>query len=273
MKKNFVPVIIAAFLVSSYSYAAQSDQQKASSAQSAARADAKSQAEARTRRGEVTVDAGSQIQAETVSNLDLKKAKPGDSFKMKTTRAVKRDGKEIISKGSTITAHLEQITRADNTMTGTIVFDRIEDRKTRATASLSAVVTAVVRSARVEPEMTTDTMAPPPPPRRQQRQSAGGGGLVGGVVDTVGGVTGQVSSTVDSTVRGATGVDTGGRKTGNSVGLVPGTIQIVTEATGTATSGSTLALSDRSPRIESGTKFMLETTSALTLKQRSKGNQ
>ncbi|MCI0490493.1 MAG: hypothetical protein L0229_28190 [Blastocatellia bacterium] len=262
MRRVFALVALAA-LIPLNGYPAESRQQGQTSSSASARSDAKTQAEAKTRQADVTLDAGTRIEAEMSSRLDLEKAKPGDSFKMKTSRPVKRDGKEIISRNSTITGHIEQITRADGSTRATLVFDQLEDKKTKATAMLEATITAVAKANRAAPPDMRRDDARERPPARRNKQS---GGLLGGVVDTVGGVTGQAGSTVDATLGTTAGAGSGKGQTGG--GLVGSTIQIVTDAT--ATSGSTLALPDRNAKIDSGTSFVLQTTSALTLINRPK---
>ena len=273
MKKVFA-VFVVTLLTGSYSYAAQAEKQ--STTKTSASADAKSQGAVKAEPRTVTLDAGSQINTEMASTLDLKKAKPGDPFKMKTIRPVKSQGKEIISRGSTITGHVEQVTRAENTTQATLVFDQLEDKETHLTYSLSAVVTAVTKAESNASAMAgEDTMATAPPrgsqqTRAQQSNSQQSGGLLGGVTQTVGGVTqtvagvaGPVSSTVGSTANATLGSSAGA--TGAAGRLTGGAIQIVSDTTGNASSGSTLALSGRNPKIESGTQFVLQTTSVLTL--------
>jgi hypothetical protein len=254
--KKVIAIFALAILIAAPVRATQTDQQSQSSADARAQAEAKSRAEIKS--GEATLDAGSRIQADMDSKLDLRKAKPGDSFRMKTSRAVKRDGKEVISRGSTITGHVEQVTRAEGNTQATLVFDQIQDKKTGAASSLQAVVKAILKAE--QPPMMDDQTEMRRPTSRQQSS----GGVVGGVTNTVGGVVGQVNSTVNSTV----GADA---KTGGAVGsLGRGAIQIVTDTTTTVTNGSTLAVSNQSPRIDSGTRFILETTSALTLTAQTK---
>lgn len=287
MKKLYL-VILATLLTCSYGFATQTDKQKQSSATASSSASANSQSQASAGSGAVTLDSGTQIDAELTSSLDLKKAKPGDQVKMKTTKPVKNNGKEIISRGSTITGHVQQATSADKTTQATLVFDQLQDKKTHLTSSLSAVVTAIAKPANdmnamaQEDAMTSANATAGPQPRTQQRSSQqGGGGLLGGVTQTVGGVTqgvtqtaggvapvvggatGQVSSTVSSTTNATVGSGAGAN--GVVGGLARGTIQIVNNTTSSAASGSTLTMASRNARLESGTQFMLQTTSALTL--------
>jgi hypothetical protein len=262
--KRLYAVVLAVLLAGSYGYAAQAEKQKEANAKASANADAKSQGQVNAQSGSVTLDAGSQINAEMASTLNLKKAKPGDKFKMKTTRPVKSQGKEIISRGSTITGHVEQVTRADNTTKATLIFDQLVDKKTNLTSSISAVVTAITRADNAASAMSgDDTMASQPARAPQRSSSQQSGGLIGGVTQTVGGVVGQVDSTVSSTTNATLGANSGA--SGAVGGLARGTIQIVNATTANATSGSTLTMADRNATIDSGTQFVLQTTSALTL--------
>jgi len=274
--KKLSAMVLTMLVVGSYGFASQTEKQKQSTTQTNASADAKSHANAQAQPGSVTLDSGSQINAELASTLDLKKSKPGDPFKMKTTRPVNREGKDVISRGSTITGHVQQVTHANGAIQATLVFDQLQDKNSHLMSPLSAVVTAVAKADSSASAMAHDDSMSPPMSggsnrsTRNQSSSSQSGGLLGGVTQTVGGVTqtaagaaGQVGSTVNSTtsstVRSTSGV------TGAATPLTRGAIQIVSDTTATATSGSTLAMSDRSPKIESGTQFVLQTTSALTL--------
>jgi hypothetical protein len=261
--------------VSSFGFAAQADK----SAQSAtkANANANARANANAQSSSITLDAGSQITAEMTSALDLKKAKPGDSFKMKTTKAVKSQGKEIISKGSTITGHIQQVTTVDKTTQATLVFDQLQDKKTQASSALSAVVTTIAKPASATAMAQEDTMTSVSPnistrsqPRSSQQGSQQSGGLLGGVTQSVGGVTQGVTQTVGGVTQpviSTTGQlgSTVNSTTGASLSTAGGLIQITNDTATSTTSGSTLTMANKNARLESGTQFLLQTTSALTI--------
>jgi hypothetical protein len=276
MKKLFVAVLLMT-LLGSYAYAAQ-DNAHQGTTKTRAQADAKSQAGVNADTGGVMLEAGSEVSAEMTSTLDLKNAKPGTPFKMKTSRPLKSDGKEIISRGSTITGHVEQITRADKTIQALLVFDQLQDKKTHLMSPLSATVTAVTRAENAASAMAREDMAgsaggTSQQARSQPRSSQQSGGLLGGVTQTVtgatqtaAGATGQIGSTVGSTTNATLGANSG--VAGAPGGLAHNTIQVVSNTTGNANSGSTLALSDHNPKIESGTQFVLQTTSSVVLSKR-----
>jgi hypothetical protein len=81
-----------------------------------------------------------------------------------------------------------------------------------------------------------------------------------GATQTVGGATGQLGSTVNSTTTATLG----------ATGAVGGLIQITNDTTAGAASGSTLTMANKNARLESGTQFLLQTTSALTLTRSTK---
>jgi hypothetical protein len=283
MKRMFIAAALI-LSMSSLGLAAQADKSTRSKAKANATAAATAKAGDNTQPPEATLDAGSQISADMKSSLDLKKAKPGDSFKMKTTKPVKRQGKELISRGSTITGHVQQVTTADNRTQATLVFDQLVDKKTRATSTLSAVVTAIAKpqsdalaAMAQEDAMASTQMQTRAQPRSSQHGSQQGGGLLGSVTQAVGGVTqgvtqavGGVTQGATQTVGGATGqlgstVNSTTTATLGATGAVGGLIQITNDTTAGAASGSTLTRANKNARLESGTQFLLQTTSALTL--------
>jgi len=276
MRKLFVAGVVT-LAISACGFAAQADKSTQSTAKANAKANANAGANANAQSSSITLDAGSQITAEMTSALDLKKAKPGDSFKMKTTKPVKSQGKEIISKGSTITGHIQQVTTVDKTTQATLVFDQLQDKKTQATSSLSAFVTAIAKPASATAMAQEDTMTTATPnistrsqPRSSQQGSQQNSGLLGGVTQTVGGVTQGVTQTVGGVTQpviGATGQlgSTVNSTTGATLGTASGLIQITNDTATSATSGSTLTMANKNAKLESGTQFLLQTTSALTI--------
>ena len=277
MRKLFLAGVMT-LAISSFGFAAQADKSTQSTAKANANANAKAGANANAQSSGITLDSGSEISAEMMSALDLRKAKPGDSFKMKTSKPVKSQGKEIISKGSTITGHVQQVTTVDKTTQATLVFDQLLDKKTQATSSLSAVVTAIAKPVTATAMAQEDTMTTATPnistrsqPRSSQQQgSQQSGGLLGGVTQTVGGVTQGVTQTVGGATQpviGATGQlgSTVNSTTGATLGTAGGLIQITNDTATSAASGSTLTMANKNAKLESGTQFLLQTTSALTI--------
>lgn len=273
--KTFCTAALLILLAVTSTFGAQEAKQKQSTVTSNTRVEANEGMSA------TSLDSGAQIDAEITSALDLKKAKPGDTFKLKTIKPIKNHGKEIISKGSTIIGHVQQTITADKTTRATLVFDQLVDNKTHLASSLSAVVTAIAKPVQANAIGQEDTMATlSPRAGATQQRTSQSGGLLGGVTQTAGGVTqtvgdvtqgaggvaGQAGSTISSTTNATLGSTTGATGATAAVGgLTRGTIQIVNDTTTTAASGSTLTMASGNARLESGTRFMLQTTSALTL--------
>ncbi|HJQ25972.1 MAG TPA: hypothetical protein VKA60_18790 [Blastocatellia bacterium] len=260
MKKT-IGVVVLGMSLALPALALQSGQQTQTSTNAKATTNAQAQAEGKS--AQATLDAGTEIQAEMASTLDLRKAKPGDPFKMKTTRPIKRDGKEAVSRGSIINGHVDKVTRADNQTTATLVFDTIQDKKTQTTAPLAASVTAISRATQHVAATGNDEMMAPAPRQSAPRQQQSGG-LLGGVTNTVGGAVGTVGGTADATLGTTVGSTVG------AGGLAGSAIQIVTDTTATATSGSTLQAAGKNTRIDSGTQFILRTTSSVIFADQTK---
>jgi hypothetical protein len=263
--------------ISSFGFAAQADKSTQSTTTANANANANARANANAQWSSITLNAGSEISAEMASALDLKKARPGDSFKMKTTKPVKSQGQEIISKGSTITGHIQQVTTVDKTTQATLVFDQLLDNRSQTSSALSAVVTTIAKPQSATAMAQEDTMTGVAPnmntrsqPRSSQQGSQQSGGLLGGVTQSVGGVTQGVTGTVGGVTQpviGATGQlgSTVNSATGASLSTAGGLIQITNDTATSAASGSTLTMANKNARLESGTQFLLQTTSALTI--------
>ena len=269
MKIKTLTLLAVAALVPSWGYGFQDQRtaQTATGVEASAAANSKTQAKSGPA-GEAWLGSGTQIDAKMSSTLDVKKAKPGDPFQMKTHRPIKRDGKEVFGKGSTITGHVEHVSQSDGNTQIKLVFDQIEDRKSGTTASLQAMATAVSRTNASTASSDTTTMNMPrlqtPPPNRSPGSGTQGGGLLGGTVggvadNTLGGATGTLGTTVESAAGATLGADTAPR----GIGTTP--IRIVSEASAGLSSGSMLAVSGRNPKIEGGTEFLLKTTADSTV--------
>src|ERR1041384_1874239 len=264
--KELSKTLLVILLSGTCSLATQNSKQS-SGATAGATTSANAQAQANKSRT-LSLDSGTQIDAEITSALDLKKVKPGDSFKMKTLKAVKKDGKEIISRGSTIIGHVQQSATTDKTTQATLVFDRLGDNKSHLASSLSAVVTAISKPTNATAMAQEDTMATVSPRGSGTSQrSSQNGGPIGGVAQTAGGGVdgggraaggqggghgraggaGRAPSAVTSTANKTRASTTGstGAVGSNVGGLTRGPIQIVNDTTSSAASGSQLPIARR----------------------------
>lgn len=266
MKTTTLTLLVLAAAIPCRGYAFQEQRPLQTSTGAEVSASASSKTEAKSGPAdELKIESGTQIDAKMSSALDVRKAKPGDSFQMKTTRPIKREGKEVFGKGSIITGHVDQVSRADGNTQIKLVFDRIEDKKSGATASLQAVAAAVTQVGASGESSDTPAMVRPATPSPSRSAGGGGqgggllGGTVGGVADTLGSATGALGATVESAAGASLGADAGA----GGVGTAP--IRIVSETSAGLVSGSTLAISGRNARIDSGTGFLLKTTADSTV--------
>jgi hypothetical protein len=264
--KTLTLLAVAGVVPWGYGFQDQRTAQTSTGVEASAAANSKTQAKSDPA-SEASLGSGTQIDARMSSSLDVKKAKLGDPFQMKTNRPIKRDGKEVFGKGSIITGHVGQVSQSDGNTQIKLVFDQIEDRKSGTTASLQAMATAVSRTNASTASSDTTTMNMPrqtPPPNRSPGGGTQGGGLLGGTVggvadNTLGGATGTLGTTVES----AAGATLGADAAPSGIGTTP--IRIVNEASAGLSSGSMLAVSGRNPKIEGGTEFLLKTTADSTV--------
>jgi hypothetical protein len=234
-------------------------QQNGAAAKGRVRAESNSQLEARS--GGLALQQGTEIEAQLKSSLDLKKAKMGDRFTMRTTRDVKNNGRKILSKGSLITGHIEQVQRSETETIATLAFDQVVDPKNGLSASLQATIVGVTERMNEpvlrERELIAIERESPPGSRGSSRQPSGG--LLGGVVGAATSATGQILGSAETTTRSTAGVGAG--LSGTSSALTRNRLRIVPEISTEQVSETTLALVAGRSRIESSTVFFLKSTS------------
>lgn len=229
------------------------------------------------------VRAGQKIDAQLVSALDARTAKPGDEVVARVTKNVKQDGRVVVHKGDRLVGHVTEVQSAATSKGESrlgVVFDQLATGE--STATLNAVLVSMA-SAEQSSSSQAEAMAMPEPmpvivPSGGARSSggataSGGGGLIGGVGSTVGSVTGTAGTAVAGTtgatlgqVGGTVGTATGANAAGRS-GAGPATplraIQINSEASGQHESSATSVLSTRhgDMRLESGTQMQFRVAS------------
>jgi len=225
------------------------------------------------------LSAGSTIQAELIKGIDSRKAREGDAVAAKVTQDVRSQGRVVVAKGSKLIGHVTQArarAKGDADSTLAIAFDRAA-LKGGQQASLHAIIRALaapVSSAPAaeswpEPMETGGGSA-----AAGASGSAGTGGMLGGVNSTLGTaaggavgagqtaggvIGGATSSTLGSATQAAgSAVDTTGRLTSSGVVNLPG-ITLNSQASSSA-SGSVIASSGKSVRLNSGTRLLLSVT-------------
>lgn len=206
------------------------------------------------------LQAGTNLEAQLQSMVDVKKSKVGDEVVLKTTKTIKQNGEVIVPKGSQLIGRITEIkqkTKDNATSKVGMVFDRIQGKNLDMpiNASIISVATAQVSAAAgdlfagdVSGGSSTSGGA------SSGGRSTGGNGLLGGVGSTVGGVVNTTTSTVGSVAGTAT--NTVGQTTG-TLGRTVNGLQISQSASGSASSSSTISAQGKDVKIEKGATFQL----------------
>jgi len=216
---------------------------------------------------QIDLQSGTQLAAQLQNTVDARNAKVGDRVVLKTTQAIKQDGQVVIPKGAHVSGRVtdvQQKTKATGESHIGLLFDRLRSGSTEVpiTATILSITQTRARAQNDNLGMEGDTMAQS---SAGSRSSAGGsrgnGGLLGGVGNTVGGVVNTTTSTVGNVAGSTTNAvgSTVGSTTsaaGNLTGSLSG-LQISQSTSASAEGGSTLSLTGRNLRLESGTTFNL----------------
>jgi hypothetical protein len=217
----------------------------------------------------VNLQSGTRLAAQLQNTLDVGKARVGDQVVLKTTEAIKSQGRTVVNKGARLIGHVTEVsqkTRAGGESSIGLVFDRLESGslETPINATITSITRAATR-ARVDDEgISAGTSARSnSSARTSSRQSSGnGGGLLGGVTGTVGGVVNSTTQTAGDVVGGTTGA------AGETVGGVTqsvGGIRISQSTDASVEGGSTLSLTGNNLRLEKGTSFNLRLNQATSV--------
>lgn len=236
----------------------------AQSASTRANASANSEVSAQKQGRQIDLQSGTRIAAQLESALDARNAKVGDRVVLKTTQAVKQNGQVVIQKGSRLIGHItdvQQNTKSSGESHIALLFDRLRAGGTEIpiNATIVSITQARSRTQTGNGGMESDTMAQS---STSARTSTSSSGLLGGVGNTVGGAVNTTTNTVAGTTN-AVGSTVGTTTTtaGNLTGSLSG-LQITQSTNASAQGGSTLSLTGRNLRLESGTTFHLSVNSS-----------
>ena len=219
----------------------------------------------------INLQSGTRLAAQLQSTLDVRKAKVGDQVVLKTTEAIKSEGRTVVNKGARLIGHVTEVsqkTRAGGESSIGLVFDKLESGS--LASPINATITSVTRAttrARVDNDgIGSESSARSSSTARTSSQkssgSSGGGGLLGGVGSTVGGVVNTTTQTTGSVVGGTTGAV--GETVGNVTESVGG-IRISQSTDASVEGGSTLSLTGDNLRLEKGTSFNLRVNQATSV--------
>ena len=243
----------------------------AQTAKTQARGEASNQTSSAVNAGNksVNLESGTKLTGELQSTLDARKAKVGDQVVLKTTQAIKSQGRTIVSKGSRLIGHVTEVsqrTKSNGESRVGLLFDRLEGGS--LSMPIAATITSVV-NARANARANDDDLYADANSSSSSRASAGSprsssgnsGGLVGGVVNsttaTVGSVVGGTTAAVGSTVDTTTSVV---GNTAKGVTRSLGGIQISQSSSTSVEGSSVLSLQGGNLRLDKGTTFNLVLT-------------
>src|SRR5687767_5966021 len=203
--------------------------------------------------------AGTSLEAQPESVIDVRKSEVGDQVILKTTKAIKQNGEVIVPKGANLVGRITEIkrkTKDDATSKVGMVFERIQGKNLDlpVNASVVSIVSGSASAAAAGDLFAADAMGTGASSGSARTNSGGGGGLLGGVGSTVGSVVNTSTSTVGSVAGTATNTVHG---TTGTVGRTVNGLQISQSASGSASSSSNISAQGRDVRVEKGATFNL----------------
>lgn len=206
---------------------------------------------------QATLISGTSISAELQKTLDVNNARVGDEVILRTTQSIKHDGQVVVPKGSTLIGRVTEVQRRtkENAQSRlSMIFDRIQGRDLSMPLS-ATIVTITNASARMAAgdSMMTDAAGSAGTTTSTSGRSSGGG-LLGGVGSSVGGVVGTTTQTV-GTVTNTAGQTIG--TTATTAGRTVNGLTFSAEASGSASSTTTISGPGKTLRFEKGSTFYL----------------
>ncbi len=214
----------------------------------------------------VNLESNTSLTAQLQNTIDARKAKVGDQVVLKTTKALKSEGRTVVGKGARLIGHVSEVAQRGRDGAASrvgIIFDRIEHGA--LTMPISATITSVTSAAASADAGRDDMFGTSANGSSRSSSSAStSGGLLGGVGSVansttstlgsaVGNTTAAVGSTVNSTTNAVGGTSSGLRRT-------LGHIRISESSSASAEGSSVLSLQGDNLRLEKGTSFNLRIT-------------
>jgi hypothetical protein len=209
----------------------------------------------------INLESGTRLAAQLENSVDVRKAKVGDKVVMKTTQAIKSQGRTLVGKGARLIGHVTEVaqkSKGNGESRVGIIFDRLEHGS--LAMPISATISSIT-SARTSAGAGNDDVFASSASGSGRATTAGSasssGGLLGGVGGVVNSTTSTVGSAVGSTVNATTNT-VGNTTTG--LGRSLGRIQISQSSNTSVEGGSVLSLQGDNLRLEKGTNFNLVLT-------------
>jgi hypothetical protein len=217
----------------------------------------------------INLESGTRLAAQLQNTLDVRKAKVGDQVVLKTTEAIKSQGRTVVGKGARLIGHVTSVGqkgKAGGESSLSLVFDKLESGALAVpiNATITSVTRAVTHANVGNDDLSSDTgVRATTTARTSSRQSSGSnGGLLGGVTGTVGNVVNSTTQTAGDVVGGTTNA---AGSTVNGVARSVGGIRISESTDASVEGGSTLSLTGDNLRLEKGTAFNLRLNQAASV--------
>ena len=202
--------------------------------------------------GQLDLATGTRLTGELQSALDVSRARVGDRVVLKTTEALKQNGRTVLKKGAQLVGRVTDVQRrarggAESSVT--VHFDTVQSGSLASPVSLTidSVTRAAAHARAGDEEVGAESGARASSRTSSSSGGSSGGGLLGGTVgavgNTVGGVAGAAGDVVGSTAE--------------TVGSTLGRVRVTQSAGLSAEGGSTLSLAGGDLRLEKGTTFRL----------------
>jgi hypothetical protein len=218
----------------------------------------------------INLESGTRLAAELQNSIDVRKAEVGDQVILKTTQAIKSQGRTIVGTGARLVGRVTEVARKKGNGESRvgILFDRLERGSLAipVTATISSITTGRASASAHNDDLFGSNTSAGGSARATSSagSSSSSGGLLGGVgsvanstTSTVGTAVGATTSAVGSSVDSTTNVV---RNTATGVGHSLGRIQISESSNTSVEGGTVLSLQGDNLRLEKGTRFNLVLT-------------
>ncbi|MGH9466127.1 MAG: hypothetical protein ACRD1Y_02110, partial [Terriglobales bacterium] len=214
-----------------------------------------------------TLAAGTKINSKLKTKLDTRHAKVGEKVTAVTTSDIKEHGVKVLPKGSVLTGHVTEVTRAKGSKSASsigVLFDQAVTKKGRRIPLHASIVSVV--SNRDALAMEPAAMAPMPMPMAMPARASAGGGLMGGVGGVVGGAGTAVGATGGAMLGTGAGMGRMGgnvlagahARASNGVPLEIAMPRMNAQGAGDASFGSVLSTPRGNMQLNSGTRMEVQ---------------
>lgn len=209
------------------------------------------------------LQAGTGLEAELQSVIDVRKNAVGDEVVLKTTKSIKQNGEVIVPKGTNLVGRITEVQKKSKESSVSrvgMVFDRIQGKGVDAPVNLSIVsMFAAKANAAASDLFAADATAMGSGSGAVSRPTTNGGGLLGGVGSAVNTTLGTATNAVGNVASAATGTVSGTvNQTTGGLGRTLNGLQLSNSLSGSAASSSTISAQGKDVKVEKGTTFLLK---------------